>query len=260
MIGAPAVPRDRREDRWCALALAVVTVYGLVLLPVRPWLLGQAPAVLAAVTGSRLGLVAVGALAAAEGTPWLWPLAGSIVSIVKFHWVFWWAGRLWGEAALTRLGGSTPRAKRRIARAEALARRYQVPALVVVYAPLPVPREVIYAVLGMSGTRLRTFLLVDLGAAAVTQAGFVALGALLGDSAVAVVRQYAVYGGAISLLVLAAMIVAAFRSRASARRSGRHRADDPASTGPDDAPESEDQPGPGDDAPPPALPPGVGDR
>lgn len=218
MTASPSRPGGHRADAWCAAALAVVTVYGVVVLPLRPWLLGQAPEVLAAVTGSRLALVAVGALAAAQGTPWLWPLVASILSIVKFHWVFWWAGRVWGEAALVRVGGSSPRARRRIAATERLARRYQVLALVLTYAPIPFPREVVHAVLGMSGIRLRTFLLVDLAAATATQVGFLAIGALLGDSAVAVVRQYAVYGGAISLLVVMAMIVGVFRARRRARR------------------------------------------
>ncbi|GMA41152.1 DedA family protein [Mobilicoccus caccae] len=203
------------------VGLAVVTVYGVLVLPLRPWLLGQAPHVLAVVTGSRPALIAVGALAAAESQPWLWPLAAAILSIVKFHWVFWWAGRLWGEAALVRVGGDSPRARRRIARAEAVVRRYQLLAIVLTYVPLPVPREIVHVALGTAGVPFRRFLLVDLLAAAATQTVFLLLGMWLGESAVAVVREYAIYAGWIGLAVLVAMIVAGARSWWAKRRVSR---------------------------------------
>ncbi|WP_226913583.1 DedA family protein [Gephyromycinifex aptenodytis] len=218
--GEPSPAKVRREGLLCGIALGVVSVYGVVMLPLRPWLLGQAPAVLAAISGSRTAMVAVGALAAAEGQPWLWPLLAATVSIIKFHWVFWWAGRLWGEAALLKVGGTAPKARRRTARAEALVRRYQVLAMALAYVPLPLPREIIHVALGIAGTRLRTFVLVDLAAAVTTQTLFLGVGALLGDSAVLVVRQYALYAGYISAAVLLAMLVAAFRARRRRSKPG----------------------------------------
>lgn len=219
MSGGSLRHRGGRAELTCGIALGVVTVYGLVMLPLRPWLLGQAPAVLAAISGSRPAVVAVGALAAAEGEPWRWPLLLATLSILKFHWVFWWAGRLWGEAALVKVGGSSVKARRRNARAEALVRRYQVLAVVVMYVPLPVPREIVHVALGTAGTRFRTFLVVDVAAAAATQTLFCGLGALLGDTAVAVVRQYALYAGYVSLGVLAVMVIAAARARRLRRRA-----------------------------------------
>lgn len=228
MSGASKSHRRRQAELTCGIALGVVSAYGIVMLPLRPWLLGQAPAVLAAISGSRTAVVALGALAAAEGESWRWPLLLATLSIVKFHWVFWWAGRLWGEAALAKVGGSSAKARRRNARAQALVRRYQVLALVVTYVPLPVPREIVHVALGTAGTRLRTFLAVDLAAAAVTQLAFFGLGALLGDTAVAVVRQYALYAGYVSVFVLAAMLIAAVRARRLRRRcTGRPAGEDP---------------------------------
>ena len=112
-----------------------------------------------------VGLFALGVLArTGEATLW-WPVPVAIVSIMKFHWVYWWAGRLWGRQVLERFGGTTKRARRRIARAEALVRRYQVLAIAATYVPVPVAREVVLAGIGSAGVRLRTFLLVDLAIA-----------------------------------------------------------------------------------------------
>lgn len=195
--------------------------YGLVFLPLRPLLLALSPEALAAITGSRVALMALGVLArTGEATLW-WPVPLAIVSIMKFHWVYWWAGRLWGHDVLERLGGSTPRARRRIRRAEALVRRYQVLAIAVTYVPLPVAREVVLAGIGASGVRLRTFLLVDLAIAAVTQLACVGLGLAVGERAVPLLRHYAVWAGAISLAVLAAMVLAWWRGAASARARSR---------------------------------------
>ena len=195
-----------------AAGLVIATGYGFLAVPLRAWLLGVDPALLAAITGSRPALIAVGAAARVGQGPWLWPLLVAVLSIVKFHWVFWWAGRLWGEAALVRVGGDTPRARRRIARAEAFVRRYQVVAIALTYVPLPVARELVIVALGTSRGRFRTFCVLDLVAAATTQSLCVALGAWLGASAVAVVREYARYAGWVALAALAVMTVAAVRS------------------------------------------------
>jgi len=205
-----------------AAGLVVVTVYGFVAVPLRAWLLGVDPALLAAITGSRPALVAVGAAARVGEGPWLWPLLVAILSIVKFHWVFWWAGRLWGEAGFEKVAGDGPRARRRIARAESFVRRWQTQAIVLTYVPVPVARELVIVALGTAGRRFSTFVVLDLLTAVVTQSLCVVLGAWLGASAVAVVAGYAVYAGWVALAALAVMTVAALRSwwrRRLSRRS-----------------------------------------
>lgn len=216
----------RHADRIDALlgaGLVAVTVYGVIVLPLRPWLLGQAPHLLAVVTGSRPALVAVGALAAAESAPWFWTLVAATFSIVKFHWVFWLAGRRWGETALVRVAGDAPRARRKIDRAEALVRRYRVPALWLTYVPIPVAREVVHVALGASGASIRRLLVADLVAAAVTQTASLLLGVVLGEHAVAVVKEYALYAGWVALAVLLAMLVTGVRSWWRRRKLGVSR-------------------------------------
>lgn len=191
----------------------MTVAYGLVFLPLRPILLAMSPEALAAITGSRVALVAVGVLTrTGEATLW-WSLPLAVLSIMKFHWVYWWAGRLWGDRVLTRLSGSTPRALRRIARAERLVHRYQVLAIAVTYIPLPVAREVLLATLGASGTKLRTFLLVDLGVAVVTQTLCVALGYAVGERGLPLLAEYAKWAGVVSIGVIVAMVLTWWRRR-----------------------------------------------
>ena len=216
---ADAERREGRIDALLGVGLVAVTVYGVIVLPLRPWLLGQAPHLLAVVTGSRPALVAVGALAAAESAPWFWTLVAATCSIVKFHWVFWLAGRRWGEAALVRVSGDSPRARRKVERAESLVRRYRVPALWLTYVPIPVAREVVHVALGMSGASIRRLLRADLIAAAVTQTAALLLGVLLGEHAVAVVKEYAVYAGWGALAGLLGRILTGVRTWWQRRRT-----------------------------------------
>ena len=215
--------RRRRAEAAVAAGLLVATAYGFVALPLRAWLLGVDPALLAVVIGSRPALVAVGARAAVGQGPWLWPLLLGTLSIVKFHWVFWWAGRLWGEVALTRIAGDTPRARRRIDRAERVVRRWRTPAVALTYAPVPLAKDLVVVALGTAGGRFRTFFAIDLTVAFLTQSMCVALGAVLGESAVSIVAEYARFAGPIALVALGLMTLAALRAFVRSRRLSRRR-------------------------------------
>ena len=98
-------------------------------------------------------------------------------------------------------------------------RRYRVPALWLTYVPIPVAREVVHVALGMSGVSIRRLLRADLIAAAVTQTAALLLGVLLGEHAVAVVKEYAVYAGWVALAVLLGMILTGVRTWWQRRRT-----------------------------------------
>lgn len=189
----------------CGFAIALVSVYQVVSLLSRPALLALSPVALAMITGSRTALVAVGVLAAGAGEPWLPALLVSIVSIMKFHWVYWWAGALWGDRAMSKIAGDNPKAHKRIGQAEMLVRRFRVLAVALAYVPLPLPRELIYVALGTAGVRLRSFLAVDLAAAIVTQCLFLGLGALVGEAAMPLIRFYAQWVGVIMVAMFAVL-------------------------------------------------------
>jgi membrane protein DedA with SNARE-associated domain len=205
--------RPGRADLLCWIGFTVSGIIGLIMIPLRPVLLGASPLALVAITGSRSGLVTIGALSAVDRADW-WPigLVLGVLSSVKWDPLFWWAGRLWGRGLIEVVAGRSRWAARNADRAERLARRYAIPAVLLTYV-LPLPAAVVFATVGMAGMRLRTFLVVDLLGAAVLCSLYVLLGHRLGQSAVDVVDTIARYSGYISIgLVLIIVLNAVWRS------------------------------------------------
>ncbi len=187
------------------------------LLPLRPVLLGANPYLLAALGGSRTSAVTIGALAATGLGSWPLGLVLGTLGSVKFDPLYWWAGQLWGRGLIEMLAGRSARAARNAARAERLASRYGVLAILLTYI-IPLPSAVIIATVGAAGMRLRTFLLVDILGAAGTRADYIYLGYRIGQPAVDVVEVIARYSLWISLALLAGLIVNAVRAGRAKRR------------------------------------------
>jgi membrane protein DedA with SNARE-associated domain len=182
-----------------AAILAVVAV-GVVLRPVKPFLIASHPVLLEFVSGD---LTAVGAAAAfariGEVPLWLVVVAGA-AGMIKLDWLTWWAGRQWGHGII-RMFTTSRRALQWAQRSKDADPR--ILRLAVVLAMLPgVPTAVVFALAGWAGMRLTTFLLLDLvGALAMT--GLVAgLGYGLGQQAVDVVLLVDRYASAVSLTLI----------------------------------------------------------
>lgn len=213
----PAMPwrhRPGRADLFCLSAIGLVAVYGLVMLPLRPVILGLAPHLLGSL-GYRTGLIMTGALGAA-GDRW-WPLVllvGSLM-VIKFHWVYWWAGRLWGRNIMDVFAkDKSERTRRFYERAWQATHRYETLALVATFLPLPLPGGVIFAALGAAGTSLRKFLVVSVLSSVVTSAAYMYFGYLLGEPAVAAMDLYGRYLWYVSIAMIVGMIgIAVWRSR-----------------------------------------------
>lgn len=204
----PSLPwrhKPTRSDIACFSWLGVVAVYSLVMMVARPTLLGFAPHVLASL-GSWSGLVMVGARAAV-GDPW-WPLVWLVATIgfIKFDWVYWWAGKLWGRNLIEAWSGRSERARRTNLMAEKFARRYETLAIMVTFLPLPLPRAVIFAVLGEAGTSLRKFLSVSVLASFVSAGCYLAVGYWIGEPAVAAMDAYGRYLFYLSLAILVVLL------------------------------------------------------
>lgn len=205
----PALPwkhRPQRADLACVAWLGVASVYQLVMLPLRPAMLTLSPVLLGSL-GYRTGLVMSGAIAA-TGDPW-WPLVLTLGSLgaVKFDWIYWWAGKLWGHGLIEVWSGRSASARRRNDRAIRFAHRFESLAIASVYLPLPIPAPVVYAALGAAGTTLRKFLVVDTAAALVSTVAYVSLGWWLGAPAVEVVNRYGQWLWYVSLAILVGMLL-----------------------------------------------------
>jgi membrane protein DedA with SNARE-associated domain len=210
--------KPSRSDLWCWVGFSLTGVYALVLLPLRPILLGANPYLLAALGGSRTSAVTIGALAA-TGVGW-WPL-GLLLGIfgsIKFDPLYWWAGRLWGRGLIEVIAGRSPRAARNAARAERLASRYGALAILITYV-VPLPSAVVYATVGAAGMRLRKFLLIDVIGAATTRALYIYLGYQLGEPAVEVVEVIARYSWYLSIALLVFVFYTAWRQSRRAKVS-----------------------------------------
>lgn len=218
----PSLPwrhQPTRADIACFTWLSVAAVYGIAISVLRPGLLGTMPHVLAAL-GSWSGTVLVGALAS-EGDPW-WPLIWVLgtVGLVKFDWVYWWAGRLWGRELIEVWSGRSERARRVNERAARFARKYETLALAVSMVPGVPGRGVIVAVLGEAGTSLAKFLTVSLISSAVVVGGCLAAGYWIGEPAVALMQTYGNYLWYVSLAILVVVVAQTWwrqRQRPAAR-------------------------------------------
>ncbi|MDR1851145.1 MAG: VTT domain-containing protein [Propionibacteriaceae bacterium] len=205
----PGLPFDHkpgRKDFVCLGLISAVAIYSLIMLPLQPVVLGWAPQVLGAL-GYRTGMILTG-VQAYMGDHW-WPLVlglGTLLS-AKFDWIYWWAGKLWGRGIIEMWSGKSERAKKRNARAEKIARKYETLAIVITYLPIPIPAAVIYAVLGEAGTSLKKFLGVDIASALVMQSIYLALGWWIGEPAVKVMEVYTQYMWYISFALLVGVVV-----------------------------------------------------
>lgn len=198
--------KPTRADLTCWGAIALLGVYGLVMLPLRPLLLANPP-LSAVINGGRTSVVATGAWLEVNGGPLVLFWLAVSLSIIKFDWVYWWAGKLWGSAILESFTGRSKLAKRRADLVLKYTHRHETLAVIATYLPLPLPMALIYAAVGASGMRLRRFLIVDFLTALVTQAGWLALGWWIGEPAVRIVLIYANYSWYLTIAILAGMLV-----------------------------------------------------
>src|SRR3979490_2142878 len=104
-------------DRIIVIGIAVAGLYGLLLLPLFPLLGSSHPALLELVRGSTASIVNMGARAGVGQTSFALAVLLGVPSVMMFDWLFWWAGRRWGDRVFVwLLGGDNEKTKRRLAR------------------------------------------------------------------------------------------------------------------------------------------------
>jgi len=207
--------RAQRADRIVIAGIGFSAVYGLLLLPLVPSLVGSHPALLELLRGSMSSMLAMGALARTGHASLLLGVVAGIPGCIMFDWLYWWAGRRWGQRAVGMLVGHGSRADRRTRRLERTLERLGPFAVVLSYV-LPVPNPIIDAAVGWTGMRLWVFMLLDAIGAALWVGMLVGLGYAIGQPAVDVVHAIGHYSLWVTLGIVVAII--ASQTRASRRR------------------------------------------
>jgi membrane protein DedA with SNARE-associated domain len=126
--------------------------------------------------------------------------------MMRFDWVYWWAGRLWGHNIVVRLGHRSQRSAALASFVETRGRRFAGP-LVALAAFLPSGASTaVYAAAGWAGLPLLPFILFDtLGSAAWT-ALLATGGYLLGSEGVTLANLASRYAFATVCVLVAATI------------------------------------------------------
>src|SRR3954449_4790491 len=115
----------QKADRIIVAGIAVSGLYGLVLLPLFPLLGSSHPALLELVRGSTASIVNMGARANVGQTSFVLAVLLGVPSVMMFDWLFWWAGRRWGDRVFAwLLGGDNEKTKRRLTRVHWVERRF----------------------------------------------------------------------------------------------------------------------------------------
>ena len=218
--GMPWRKEPGRQDIACLAWFGVVGVFGLILLPTRAWLLATAPDWLAMITGGRTSVAASGAIAS-TGEMAHWPVVLIVASILslKFDWIYWWAGKLWGRGMIEVWAGQSKRAARNYDRAERWAEKLGPIGFLIAYIPMPLPlMQVVFVLAGASGMSLKRFLVYDYIASTLWLIAFFLMGWRLGDTAVAVLDAYARIAGYVAIgLIIFIVVTSVLNQRRKAR-------------------------------------------
>lgn len=157
----------KRQDKVLLWLLIGVPAFFLLTMPLRPLFIADHPVPLAFVTGSHAAVGAASAFASiGQGSMWLVIVAG-VVGKIKIDWLFWWVGRRWGRGIVDFMVPSE-RGRRFANKLETM--NPWVMRLFIPLSYLPgVPGGIPHIIAGVSGMRLRTYLLLDaIGALMIT--------------------------------------------------------------------------------------------
>ena len=214
--GMPWNSKPTKADYWCLGWFGFVGLFGLAMIPLRAWLLGLHPPIMLAITGSRIGAASTGALAAVgEVQHWLGYLLIGTLMAIKFDWIYWWAGKLWGRGILDVQAQNSKRSARNIARVETWALKLGWLGIFLAYVPIPLPIAfVVFVLMGMTGMPLWQFMVLDFISKTLWSLGYFALGWWIGEPVVYVLEQYAKVANWIAIGLIVVIMFGAFRRQA----------------------------------------------
>ncbi len=208
----PWAGRPRRVDILLWAGIVLSGLYYWALLPFVAPLVGTHPVLLEVLNGNTAAIISAAAFVRVGHGTLVVVLLAAIPGLMKFDWLYWWAGRLWGERIIALLSGRRNRGGRYMGRVRRWGRKFTWPA--VVAAPfLPIPTAIIYVIAGWAGMGLITFLVLD-AIGTLLWAGMLAgLGYELGHHAVVVAQTISHYGLWISIALIVIIVFFQMRSQ-----------------------------------------------
>ena len=219
----PWLGKPRVADILCWAGIVLSGVFFWALLPLRVSLVGTHPVVAELLNGSTESIISAAAFARVGHGTLAVVLLAAIPGLMKFDILYWWAGRLWGERFIVALPGSR-RVAKYLGRVQRAGPRFTWPAMVL-SSFLPVPRAIIFVIVGWAGMRLVTFFVLD-AISVLLWAGLLAgLGYTLGHQAVVAAKTVSHYSlwFTIGIVVLTVLLALRAQRRAMAAPDGPHR-------------------------------------
>jgi len=207
----PWLGKPRTADILCWAGIVISGLFYWTLLPLRVSLIGTHPVVAEVLNGSTESIISAAAFARAGDGTLAVVLLAAIPGLMKFDILYWWAGRLWGERFLMALPGNK-RVAKSMERVRRSGRKFTWPA-VLVSSFLPIPRAIIFVIVGWAGMRLVTFLVLDLIGVLLWAGLLAGLGYALGHSAVVAAKTVSHYSLWFTIGIVALTVLLTVRSQ-----------------------------------------------
>ena len=192
---AAPLPWDGQPERADLILMGGIVFSGLYLLalmPLTPSMVYDHPVILELLKGSMTAMITMGAKARIGEASLLVAVLAAIPGLMWFDWLYWWAGKRWGKRAIDVFLGNHPKAVQRTHQLEKFTERFGPFLIVIVYFQ-PLPNAIVFAAAGLTGMRLRTFLVLDFISKLLWIAFCVGLGYAMGQSAVDVAKAVSRY-------------------------------------------------------------------
>lgn len=208
----------RTGDKVLLWFLFGVPVFYMVLMPLRPFLIAKVPTLLALITGARTVIAGAGAFAAVEGRSLTLVILAGFIGMLKFDWLFWLAGRMWGEGVM-RLYASTPQQKRQFQKIRDLP--HWLLYIMLFFSRFPgVPGPIVALIAGWGRVRFWLYFLFTSVGSLLMAVVFAVLGYMIGQPAVDVLKLIDKYAVFISLALIFGLVIWS-SIRSSRKRSAK---------------------------------------
>jgi membrane protein DedA with SNARE-associated domain len=179
--------------------------------PIGPSLLGTHPLLLSLLRGSVPAMITTGAVAHRGDFPLVLALLAPLLILAFPDPFYYWAGVRYGRRVLDYMAGGSPRARRRMDRAERFFARWGAPAIAAGYIIPFIPQSVLLLAAGEIRMRIWVVALADLGGLFAYVLMLVMLGWSIGKPAIQVADTISHYGLYLTIGLIVLVFVVSFR-------------------------------------------------